>query len=135
MARTRQIITADEVVEINRRMLRVSGGCFIPPSNFLNSGSLYYILGVLDQRLFGQEMYPSVQAKAAALGWHVIRNHVFNDTNKRTGMMACAMVLDWGGLSLLHGWLDADALSVTLHIADGSCDLEAFTAWVVGRTT
>ena len=135
MARARQIITAEEVVEINRRMLRASGGSFIPPSNFLNPGSLSYILGVLEQRLFGQEMYPSIQDKAAALGWHIIRNHVFTDTNKRTGIMACAMVLDWGGYPFLHGWLDADALETTLRVADGTCDLPAFTAWVVSRTT
>ncbi len=62
MARAREVITVDEVIEINRRMLEASGGSFIPPGNFLNRNSLDYILGVIDESLFGQPMYPTVQA-------------------------------------------------------------------------
>ncbi len=68
--------------------------------------------------------------KAAAVGWHIIRSHVFNDGNKRTRMMACTMVLDWGGYRLLCGWLDPEALAVTLSVASGEMNLAGFTDWV-----
>lgn len=43
------------------------------------------LLGNLDQSVFGQPAYPSVEAKAAHLLYFVIKNHPFADGNKRSG--------------------------------------------------
>lgn len=42
------------------------------------------ILGNLDQSVFGEPAYPSVEAKAAHLLYFVIKNHPFSDGNKRS---------------------------------------------------
>lgn len=43
------------------------------------------LLGNLDQTIFGNPAYPSVEAKAAHLLYFVIKNHPFADGNKRSG--------------------------------------------------
>lgn len=43
------------------------------------------LLGNLDQTVFGDPAYPTVEAKAAHLLYFVIKNHPFADGNKRSG--------------------------------------------------
>jgi len=42
------------------------------------------LLGNLDQSVFGEPAYPSVESKAAHLLYFVIKNHPFSDGNKRS---------------------------------------------------
>lgn len=43
------------------------------------------IWGNLEQSVFGEPAYPSVEAKAAHLLYFVVKNHPFSDGNKRSG--------------------------------------------------
>ncbi len=43
------------------------------------------LLGNLDQTVFGDPAYPSIEAKAAHLLYFVVKNHPFTDGNKRCG--------------------------------------------------
>ncbi len=43
------------------------------------------LLGNLEQTVFGESAYPSIEAKAAHLLYFVIKNHPFADGNKRSG--------------------------------------------------
>ena len=43
------------------------------------------ILGNLEQSVFGEPAYPSIEAKAAHLLYFTIKNHPFSDGNKRIG--------------------------------------------------
>jgi len=43
------------------------------------------ILGNLEQSVFGEPAYPSIEAKAAHLLYFIIKNHPFSDGNKRIG--------------------------------------------------
>ncbi|MFC4764130.1 RhuM family protein [Dyella koreensis] len=47
--------------------------------------SLAALLGNLDQSVFGEPAYPTIEAKAAHLLYFVIKNHPFSDGNKRSG--------------------------------------------------
>lgn len=49
------------------------------------SDGLGAILGNLDQTVFGEAAYPTVEAKAAHLLYFVVKNHPFVDGNKRSG--------------------------------------------------
>lgn len=49
------------------------------------SDGLDALLGNLDQTVFGEPAYPTVEAKAAHLLYFVIKNHPFADGNKRSG--------------------------------------------------
>jgi prophage maintenance system killer protein len=43
------------------------------------------IFGNLDQTVFGESAYPSIESKAAHLLCFVVKNHPFSDGNKRSG--------------------------------------------------
>ncbi len=43
------------------------------------------IFGNLDQSVFGDEAYPTIESKAAHLLYFVVKNHPFSDGNKRSG--------------------------------------------------
>jgi prophage maintenance system killer protein len=51
----------------------------------LRDDGLASILGNLDQTVFGEPAYPSVESKAAHLLYFVVKNHPFSDGNKRSG--------------------------------------------------
>lgn len=43
------------------------------------------IFGNLEQSVFGEPAYPTIESKAAHLLYFVVKNHPFNDGNKRSG--------------------------------------------------
>src|SRR5262249_10861239 len=47
--------------------------------------ALIAILGNLDQSVFGEPAYPTIEGKAAHLLYFVIKNHPLSDGNKRVG--------------------------------------------------
>jgi prophage maintenance system killer protein len=40
------------------------------------------------QSAFGEDVYPSVESKATHLLYFIVKNHPFNDGNKRNGAFA-----------------------------------------------
>lgn len=50
-----------------------------------SKGSLESIIKNVFQNVFGQELYQSIEEKAAHLLYFTVKNHLFNDGNKRTG--------------------------------------------------
>tara|TARA_R110000782_G_scaffold73107_26_gene146326 strand:+ start:4457 stop:5440 length:984 start_codon:yes stop_codon:yes gene_type:complete len=51
----------------------------------LRDDGLASILGNLDQTVFGEPAYPTIESKAAHLLYFVVKNHPFSDGNKRSG--------------------------------------------------
>ena len=51
----------------------------------LREDGLASLLGNLEQSVFGEPAYPTVESKAAHLLYFVIKNHPFSDGNKRSG--------------------------------------------------
>jgi death-on-curing protein len=47
---------------------------------------------------FGDDAYPDVWSKAAALLHSIVKNHALVDGNKRLGWVACAVFLDLSGI-------------------------------------
>ena len=52
------------------------------------SGNLEGIIGNVFQAVFGREVYKTIEEKAAHLLYFIIKNHPFNDGNKRSGAFA-----------------------------------------------
>ena len=47
------------------------------------------------QKLFGKELYPTIFLKATVYTRNIIMNHFFIDGNKRTGMTAASVFLEF----------------------------------------
>jgi prophage maintenance system killer protein len=60
------------------------------------------ILGNLEQTVFGEPAYPTVESKAAHLLYFVVKNHPFTDGNKRSGAFLFVDFLHRNG-RLLNG--------------------------------
>ena len=61
------------------------------------------LLGNLDQSVFGEPAYPTVESKAAHLLYFVIKNHPFSDGNKRIGSFLFVEFLHRNGQLIRHG--------------------------------
>jgi len=85
-------------VAVNRSLVDTFGGFYSEADqNLVNPGSLEYALQAIQGLPFGQDPYPTLIEKAAALCWRIITNHVFYDGNKRTGMEVCRQLLELNG--------------------------------------
>jgi death-on-curing protein len=72
---------------------------------------------------FGEDAYPSVSLKAAALLHSLTNNHALVDGNKRIAWLATAVLLDLNGLAA--DLTDEEALDLVWEVADTSLDVEA----------
>lgn len=80
------------------------------------------ILGNLDQSVFGEAAYPSIEAKAAHLLYFVVKNHPFSDGNKRSGAFLFVdflhrngRLLDQNGYPVIN---DTGLAALTLLVAE-----------------
>jgi death on curing protein len=81
----------------------------------------------------GEDLYPSLLEKAAALGFSIIINHPFVDGNKRTGHAAMETFLILNGMEI-NASVDEQE-RVVLAISSGELEREAFVEWLQRNTT
>ncbi len=84
------------------------------------------LLGNLDQTVFGEPAYPTVEAKAAHLLYFVVKNHPFSDGNKRSGAFLFVdflnrngRLLDDAGQPVVN---DAGLAALTLLVAESAAE-------------
>jgi death-on-curing protein len=75
----------------------------------------------------GEDLYPDLAAKVAALMHSLVANHAFVDGNKRVGAAAAELVVEVNGYRLLSP--DSDLENVTLAVARGELSAEALAIW------
>jgi len=76
----------------------------------------------------GQDLYPDLFSKAAALGHSIISNHPFVDGNKRVGFEAMRIMLRLNDYDL-HASLE-DKFDVVMKIAKGKLTEQAIADWL-----
>ncbi len=81
---------------------------------------------------FGEEAYPTLLDKAAALLHSLAAHHLFYDGNKRTATQATVRFLEANGLRPL--WTDAQAYDFVLEVAQNQHDVESVAAWLAAHT-
>jgi death on curing protein len=82
---------------------------------------------------FGEDAYPSLKEKAAALFHSLTRNHPFTDGNKRTGTVAALFLLNINGEKIV--WKQQSALDRILNVAEGRTDFQDFAKWLRTETS
>jgi death-on-curing protein len=117
-------ITLNEMLELYRRVMEQSGGLI----GILDPGALESALAQPRMTFGGEELYPTIVEKAAALGFSLIQNHPFVDGNKRAGHAAMEIFLVLNGFAI-ESPVDEQE-QVILQVASGKMVRDEFTAWV-----
>lgn len=81
--------------------------------------------------VFGDDAYPDLAAKGAAIMHSIVAHHPLVDGNKRLGWLALVLTLDLNGVRV--DVPDDDAFNVTMAVASGAIDASALAAWVRER--
>lgn len=121
------LLSLEEVTELHRLVVDASGGSH----GIRDQGALEAAIAQPLLSFGGQDLYPTLIEKAAAMGSSLVQNHPFIDGNKRIGHAALEAML------MLNGFqLDApvdEQESMILGLAAGKIDRETFTDWVKRR--
>ena len=113
-----------EVLELHGRIIVESGGS----DGMRDLGLLESALGQPRQTFGGEDLYPGLVEKAAALGYSLIKNHAFLDGNKRIGHASMEAMLMLNGFELVAEVDEAE--SEILAVAAGQRTREQFQEWV-----
>ncbi len=124
-----RFLTLIEVLELHRRIIEKSDGA----SGIRDVGLLESAIAQPRMTFGGEDLYPSLLEKAAALGFSIIVNHPFVDGNKRTGHAAVETFLVLNGMEI-NASVDEQE-RVVLAIASGELEREAFVEWLQLNTT
>jgi death-on-curing protein len=69
---------------------------------------------------------------AAAYGYGLVRDHPYNDGNKRVGFVVMATFLGLNGWEFIAS--ESDVVTTIVALASGNLDEEALADWVRART-
>jgi death-on-curing protein len=116
-------ISIDQVETLHESQIEAYGGL----GGIRDRGALESAVARPAMTFGGEDLYPDVAAKAAALMHSLVMNHSFVDGNKRVGAQA-AIVFILVNESDLNVSSD-ELVSMTLAVARGEVDAESLAIW------
>ena len=122
-------LSLEQVLDLHRRQLRLFGGA----PGLRDRGALESAVARPQMTFGGEDLYPEIEDKAAALGYFIISGHPFVDGNKRVGHAAMEVLL-----LLNNRRLDAsvdDSEHIVLEIANGRCSRDQLAHWLRAHTS
>ena len=117
-------LTLEQIIILHERVIEQSGGS----TGIRDPGILESALAQPAMSYGGQDLYPTIIEKVAALGFSLINNHPFVDGNKRIGHAAMEVTLLMNGCEIQA---DVDSQeSVILAVAASEMDRASFLQWL-----
>jgi len=83
-------------------------------------GNLEGIYGNVFQTVFGEDAYPTIEEKAAHLLYFIVKNHPFNDGNKRSGAFSFIWFLQKANYSFQNKISPETLTVITILIAESN---------------
>lgn len=117
-------LTVEEILSLHHMVIDEIGGSH----GVRDMGSVESCVAHPQMTFGGQELYPTLADKAAALCFLLVSNHPFVDGNKRVGYVAMRIFLELNAYQLT-GELD-EKEKILLALAAGEMEREAFVEWV-----
>lgn len=118
-------LSKEQMMYLHSMAVKKTGGL----GGIRDEGLLDSALNSPFQSFAGEELYPSIQAKAARLGFSIIKNHPFLDGNKRIEMLAIMVFLVINGIKLECS--DEDIVDIGLGIASGKYEDDHIIDWII----
>ena len=118
-------LSKNQVTALHSALIREFGGI----DGIRDEGLLESALAAPFQTIGGEPVYPSLQAKAAQLGFGLIRNHPFVDGNKRIGAHTMLVFLAVNGIELRYE--QQELIDIVLSVAAGQIDRQGLLQWIL----
>lgn len=123
------MIIKEDILILHRKSIEDFGGAH----GVRDMGLLESAIARPFQTFGGEQLYPTLFEKAAALGQSLIVNHPFCDGNKRTGMLAMASLII---SSKRRFTASSDKLyNFIINISTGTISFEEIVEWLKENTT
>ena len=118
-------LSKEQILMLHKQLIEQTGGS----DGVRDYGLLESAVESPFQSFDGEELYPTIQAKAARLGYGLIKNHCMIDGNKRIGTHAMLVFLAVNGIEL--SYTQKELYEVILSIASDDLVYEDLLHWVL----
>lgn len=123
------IINEEVAISLHLEMAKVTGG----DVGVRDAGLLDSALNAPYQSFGGEDLYKTVEEKAARLGFSLIANHPFVDGNKRIGIYIMLVFLEVNGVELDPS--DDEVIRVALAVASSEMSYDELHRWILDNKT
>jgi len=117
-------LSITEVIRLHALVVADTGGA----KGVRDLGALESAVAQPRMAMGGNDLYRTIEEKAATLCYSLVLNHPFEDGNKRIGHAAMEVFLNLNGCKFEANVDDAERM--ILDLAAGSVPREQYTAWV-----
>ena len=121
-------LTKTQILKMHSLLIQKTGGS----DGVRDKGLLDSALNLPFQSFDGEDIYKTIQAKAARLGFSLINNHPFADGNKRIGILAMLVFLEMNGIEIIC--TDEELIELGLGVADGSISYKGLLNWIIDHS-
>ena len=118
-------LTKRQALLLHEQLLQEFGGT----AGIRDDGLLESALAAPFQTFGGQSLYPSVQAKAAQLGFGLVCNHPFVDGNKRIGTHVMLVFLALNGIEL--SYTQQELIDIIFAVAADRANITDLLQWII----
>lgn len=114
----------NQILFLHQKILEHSGGSPGVRDQGLLESAIYR-----PQATFGgEDLYPSLVSKVAALTYSLVKNHPFVDGNKRTAYEAMRLTLLLNGYDILA--TEQEKFNVMMRLAESHLNEDSFALWL-----
>lgn len=121
------VLSKEQVLALHRQLITETGGA----RGLADDGLLESALAAPFAGFDDIEFYPTLEQKAARLGYGLITNHPFVDGNKPIGVHVMLVYLALNGVRLEYS--QQQLVDIVISVADGEKGLEGLTEWVMSH--
>ena len=118
-------LTKEQILILHSELIKMTGGS----DGIRDIGLLESALETPFQSYGGEELYPSIQAKAARLCYGLVKNHAMVDGNKRIGVHAMLVFLSVNGHELEY--TQKELSNLILDVAADKKQYEDVLQWLL----
>lgn len=122
------VLNKEQVIMMHTMLIKQTGGL----DGIRDEGLLDSAINNPFQTFAGEELYPTVQKKAACLCYGLVNNHAFNDANKRIGILAMMTFMELNNLEVECS--DEELIILGLNIASGKTGQEQILSWIIAHS-
>ena len=119
------VLTKEQIIMLHEHLIRETGGSPGLRDDALLDAAIHAPFQSYD----GTDMFPSIQQKAARLGYGLIKNHAFVDGNKRIGAHVMLVFLDLNKIDLTYK--QNELSDIILKVASGEYGFPDLLQWIL----